>query len=123
MKELICIVCPKGCHLKVDESNGFAVTGNSCEKGPAYAVKELTNPTRVVTSTVRIQGGEIPRLPVKTDGDIPKEKMFEAMRLLDPILLQAPVKVGDVVLADIWGTGVNFVATRSLLCQHYSNLI
>ncbi|MDL2324978.1 DUF1667 domain-containing protein [Ruminococcaceae bacterium OttesenSCG-928-A16] len=114
MKELICIVCPKGCHLKIDEENGFAVTGNACEKGPVYAVKELTNPTRVVTSTVRIQGAEIPRMPVKTDGDIPKDKIFAAMQLLNGVTLQAPVRVGTVIVPNILGTGKNFVATRSL---------
>ena len=65
MTELICIVCPKGCHLKVDEENGYAVTGNSCERGAAYGKKELVNPTRVVTSTVRIEGAALRRLPVR----------------------------------------------------------
>lgn len=113
MKELICIVCPKGCHLKVDEENGYAVTGNACARGEVYGKKELTNPTRVITSTVRIVGAEIARLPVKTNTDIPKGKIFEAMRLLDSITLQAPVKAGDMV-AEIPGTGAAFVATRSL---------
>ena len=57
MTELICIVCPKGCHLKVDEENGYRVTGNSCKRGEEYGKKELTNPTRVITSTVRVTGG------------------------------------------------------------------
>lgn len=115
MTELICIVCPKGCHLKVDEENGYAVTGNSCEKGAAYGKKELTNPTRVVTSTVRVEDGEKRRVSVKTNRDIPKGKILEAVALLDTVCLTAPVHIGDVVLEDILGTGADFVATGTVL--------
>ena len=114
MAELICIVCPKGCHLKVDEENGYAVTGNSCEKGAAYGKKELTNPTRVVTSTVRVEGGEKRRVSVKTNRDIPKENMLEAVVLLDHVTLTAPVHIGDMVLENILNTGANFVATGTV---------
>ena len=114
MKELICIVCPKGCHLKVDEENGYQVTGFSCQRGEEYGRQELLHPTRVLTSTVRITGGLHARLPVKTNGVIPKEKMMQAVRLLDDICVQAPVKAGQVILPDILGTGVSFIATRSL---------
>lgn len=78
MTDLICIVCPKGCHLHVDEENGYAVTGNSCPRGADYGKKELVNPTRVITSTVKITGGIHHRLPVKTDRDIPKAMIPEA---------------------------------------------
>lgn len=114
MKELICIVCPKGCHLKVDEQNGYAVTGNACPRGAEYGKKELQNPTRTLTSTVRVQGAALSRLPVKTDKEIPKAMVQKAVRLLDGVTVNAPVKVGDVVLKDILGTGAAFVATRSL---------
>lgn len=114
MKELICIVCPKGCHLKVDEQNGYAVTGNACPRGAEYGKKELQNPTRTLTSTVRVQGAALSRLPVKTDQEIPKAMVQKAVRLLDGVTVNAPVKVGDVVLKDILGTGAAFVATRSL---------
>ena len=114
MKELICIVCPKGCHLKIYPEDGYRVTGNQCAKGEEYGKKELINPTRVVTSTVKIEGAEIARLPVKTSGDIPKASVMQAMELLNGILVKAPVQVGDIIVPDIAGTGVNFVATRSL---------
>lgn len=114
MTELICIVCPKGCHLKVDEENGYAVTGNGCPRGAAYGHKELTNPTRVITSTVRVEGGTLRRASVKTSSDIPKGKIFEAMHLLDGVVLQAPVAIGDVVVKDILGLGVDFVATKNV---------
>ena len=114
MKELICIVCPKGCHLKVDEENGYAVTGNSCPRGAEYGKKELVAPTRVITSTVRVTGGLYPRCPVKTDAPIPKELIFRAMALLDGVELTAPVRVGQVVVENVLGTGVNFVSARNL---------
>ncbi len=114
MTELICIGCPRGCHLTVWEENDFAVKGAGCEKGLAYGLEELQNPTRILTSTVRIIKAEIPRLPVKTDAPLPKHLMREAMALLDEICLTAPVKRGQMVANNVLGTGVNFVATRSL---------
>lgn len=114
MTELICIVCPKGCHLHVDEQNSYTVTGNSCEKGAAYGKKELLNPTRVVTSTVKIHGSACRRLPVKTDSDISKAMVFKAMRLLDDVDVAAPVAIGDIIVKNILGTGVNFVATKNI---------
>lgn len=114
MKELICIVCPKGCHLKVDEDNGCAVTGNGCQRGADYGKIELTNPTRVITSTVRCTGGSYPRCPVKTDRPIPKSLIFEAMAALNGVTLTAPVTVGQAVVENVCGTGASFVATRDL---------
>ena len=117
MKELICIVCPKGCHLKVDEENNYAVTGNGCPRGAEYGKIELTNPTRVVTSTVRCTGGAYPRCPVKTDRAVPKGTVFQIMEALEGVTLAAPVRVGQVVLEDVCGTGANIVASRSLFLE------
>ena len=114
MKELICIVCPKGCHLTVDEENGYAVSGNNCPRGEEYGKNEVIAPKRTITSTVKVSGGLYPRLPVKTDKPIPKELIFEAMKLLDAVELTAPVKVGDVVIENGLGTGANFVAARHM---------
>lgn len=114
MRELICIVCPKGCHLAVDEANGFSVTGNDCEKGEKYGFDECTNPVRVVTGTVRILGGTHPMCPVKTDGVIPKNLVMEAAKALDKVQIASPIKTGDTVLENVCGTGVNFVATRDM---------
>lgn len=113
MAEIICITCPKGCHLQVDETT-LAVTGNACPRGAEYGRNELTHPVRVVTSTVRIKGASIDRCPVKTKGSVPKETMFRIMAALDSVCLTAPVTCGDIVLPDVCGTGVDVVATRSL---------
>lgn len=114
MKELICITCPKGCHLKVDEENGYTVTGNSCPRGEEYGRAELIHPTRVVTSTVRCTGGSRPRCPVKTNRPIPKGQMFEVMAALDGVTLTAPVAIGQVVIQDVCGTGADIVATKAI---------
>ena len=114
MKNLVCIMCPKGCHLSVDEEDGFKVTGNSCPRGAEYGKKEVTNPTRVVTSTAKISGAFYSRCPVKTDRDISKPLISKAMELLNGVILQAPVRRGDIVIANILETGANFVVTKDM---------
>lgn len=116
IRELICIGCPMGCALKVETERGEAlsVAGNICKRGDAYARKEVTHPTRIVTSSVYVEGGEIPMVSVKTRKDIPKEKMMDIMKCLENIKVQAPVKIGDVVLADAAGTGVDVIATKEI---------
>lgn len=117
MKELICIVCPKGCRLRVDENDGYKVTGNTCPRGEEYGKIELTNPTRTITSTVAVRGAAHPRCPVKTTRPIPKGLIFEAMQTLDGLELTAPVALGQVAVANVCGTGVDFVTTRALEAQ------
>lgn len=114
MTELICIVCPKGCHLLVDEENGYEVEGEGCKRGVDYGKKELINPTRVLTSTVKITGAREARLPVKTDSDIPKGQIKNAMALLSGVSVHAPVELGDVIVPNILGLSVNFVATKTI---------
>ena len=114
MKNLICIVCPRGCRLKVDEEHDYAVTGNGCPRGAEYGRIELTNPTRVVTSTVRCAGGVHPRCPVKTDRPIPKALVRAAAAALDGVTLTAPAELGQVVLSDVCGTRASFITTRAI---------
>lgn len=114
MTDLICIVCPKGCHLKVDEENGYKVTGNGCPRGAAYGEKELVNPTRVITSTVRVEAKTARRVPVKTASDIPKGKIYDIMKELDKVTMKAPVAIGDVVIHNVLGLGVDVVACKKV---------
>lgn len=114
MTELTCIVCPKGCRLKVDEENGFAVTGASCQRGIAYGKKELTAPTRTVTSTVAIEDALHSRLPVKTSQEIDRALVKEAVAVLKTVRVKAPVKTGDVIFENVLGTGADFIATKTM---------
>lgn len=112
-KELICICCPRGCHLVVNTDTN-SVTGNFCPRGAKYGLQEVTNPTRVLTSTVRIEGANLPMCPVKSKDPIPKGKIFEAMEEINEIRLVAPVHIGDVVKANLAGTGVDLISTRDM---------
>ena len=113
---LICIGCPLGCPLTVEmEGNEVkSVAGNTCPRGDAYARKELINPTRIVTSTVRVNGGRLAMVSVKTESDIPKGKIFDCVKALRDVEVQAPVKIGDVIVENVAGTGVNVIATKNV---------
>ncbi len=113
---LICIGCPLGCPLTVEmEGNEVkSVSGNTCPRGDAYARKELTNPTRIVTSTVRVAGGRLAMVSVKTQSDIPKGKIFDCVKALKDVEVTAPVKIGDVIVENVAGTGVNVIATKNV---------
>lgn len=114
-RELTCIGCPLGCAVAVEiEENGQIanVTGNTCKRGDDYARKEVSNPTRIVTSTVRVEGGTSDMVSVKTKTDIPKNKIFACMEGLKGICVKAPVHIGDIIVENIAGTGVDVVATK-----------
>ena len=114
-RELTCISCPMGCQMTVlmdDES--IRVTGNTCKRGEVYARKEVTNPRRVVTSTVKVNGGEFARVSVKTEKDVAKDKIFDCMKEILKAETTAPVKIGDIVITNCAGTGVTVVATREV---------
>ncbi len=115
---MICILCPIGCHLSVaqkeDAPNEYIVTGNQCPKGESYGIKELTNPTRVLTTTVKIKNAALDRLPVRTAQDIPKNKIRECMRVLNEIEVEGPVQIGMIIVENILGTGIDVVASRSM---------
>ena len=115
-KNLICINCPMGCALTVEmeEDKVVSVSGNTCNRGEAYARKEMTDPTRIVTSTVRVVGGKSDMVSVKTKEDIPKGKIFECIKELKNVQVQAPIHIGDVVLTDAAGTGIDVVATKKI---------
>ncbi len=105
-----------GCALTIEmEGNEVvSISGNTCPRGEAYGRKEVTNPTRIVTSTVRVTGGAADMVSVKTKQDIPKEKIFDCVKALRDVEVQAPVHVGDVIVSDVAGTGVDIVATRNV---------
>lgn len=115
-RELICIGCPMGCPIVVEMEDGkvLSVTGNTCPRGESYARKEVTNPTRIVTTTVRVDGGKVPMINVKTEQDIPKDKIFECIAELRGVTMKAPVHIGDIILENVADTGVNIVAAGNV---------
>lgn len=118
-KTLTCICCPMGCQITVetDESEIINITGNTCKRGDTYARREITSPSRTVTSTVRVTGGAIPAVSVKTRSDIPKNKIFECIRCLKDVSVKAPVHIGEVILSNAAGTGVDIIATKNVETQ------
>lgn len=113
-RELTCIGCPMGCELTVEVENGVAVsvTGNTCKIGENYAKNEISAPVRTVTTTMLSESGR--PVPVKTAGQIPKEKIFEVTAAVKAARAKLPVKVGDILLADVSGTGIDIIATKSV---------
>lgn len=112
MKEFTCIICPRGCRLSVDDN--MNVTGNSCPRGKQYAISELTNPVRTITSSVRVNNREDLLVSVKTSGPIPKGKIFEVMEEINKLSVAAPTRIGDVVKSNILGLGVDILITKNI---------
>ncbi|MDW7738788.1 MAG: DUF1667 domain-containing protein [Bacillota bacterium] len=117
-KEMICILCPLGCKMQVkekaDKEGELSVRGQQCKLGKEYAYDEFYNPTRILTSTVVIHNASLPRLPVKTDKPIPKDLIFPAVEEIARVEMEAPVKMGDIIIENLLNTGINVIATRSL---------
>ena len=115
-RKLTCIRCPRGCTVTVtlaDDGTITSVTGNSCMRGDKYARDEVTHPVRVVTTTVPVVRSATEKMvSVKTAGDVPKGRVFDVVRALTDVTATAPVHIGDVILADVAGTGIDIVATK-----------
>ncbi len=117
IRELTCISCPLGCALRVEvDENGKAVSvsGNTCKRGEEYGRREVTAPVRTVTSTVKVEGGSAPVVPVRTRGDIPKGKIFDCMDEIRLARVKAPAKIGDTVIKNVAGTGVDVIVTQEV---------
>lgn len=118
---LTCIICPMGCSMEVEvETNAsgqkkvLSVKDNGCKRGEQYAAKEVQNPTRTLTTTMKVEGGELPLVPVKTAGEVPKASLLQCMEVVRRASCKAPVKRGDVLMYDLLGTGVNVVACADI---------
>ena len=111
-KEFVCIVCPRGCQLSIDEN--MNVTGNFCPRGKAYAISEVTNPTRMITSSIRVINRDDLLVSVKTSNPVPKGMIFEVMKEIDKASVEAPTKIGDIAIENILGLGVNVLITKEI---------
>lgn len=113
---MICVNCPVGCDIKVTVREGevTGVEGNACPRALEFAKKEIADPQRVFATTVRVEGGKLPVCPVRSRGPVPKNRVFDISREVARISVQAPVEIGQVIVPDVCGTGVDIVASRSL---------
>lgn len=119
VKKMTCINCPMGCSLEVTINNEeIQVSGNKCKKGVEYGNSEIRDPRRIVTSTIRVLEGDRPLVSVKTDREIPKKLIFEAMKIINQCNAHAPVRINDILIENILGTGVNIVATSNVNSAH-----
>lgn len=111
-RELTCIICPMGCMMTAEIKDGkvVGVTGNTCPRGKIYATNECTNPTRTITTTVRCKSGEL--LPVKTSSPVPKDKIKEAMKIINKLSPVLPISIGDVIIEDVFKSKI--VAAKNL---------
>ena len=116
VRNLTCINCPLGCSIEVtmEGSEILSITGNTCPRGETYARNEVTDPKRVVTSSVYVVNGERAVVSVKTEEAIPKNKIFDCVKAMRELKLEAPVAIGDVVTDNIAGTGIKLVATANV---------
>lgn len=114
MTNLVCIGCPRGCHLEVDENNDYTVNGNFCLRGAEYGKQELTDPKRVLTTSVKIENAMYQSLPVKSNKGLPKAKLIDAAKSLKDIKVKSPVKIGDVIVENILNTGVDIVSCKNM---------
>lgn len=115
MRKIVCIVCPNGCILEIEKTGDtLRIKGNKCARGKSFAITELTAPMRTLTSTVKTVYEEVPRLSVRTDGEIPKEKIFEAMKEINAVEIDRLVHTGDILILNIADTRINLIATSDL---------
>ena len=112
-KELTCIVCPRGCRLKIDDD--LNVTGNTCPRGAIYAKEEMTCPKRMITSIMRVKNREYTMASVKTSVSVPKDKIFDILKEIEKVSLMAPCHIGDIAIKDVLGTGSDIVVTKEIL--------
>jgi len=116
-KTMICIGCPLGCPLTVDYNQKIVqkISGNRCSLGSQYAEKELFNPERTLTTTVKVKNGHLPLVSVKTNTPIPKKCIYDAMNLLAKIEVEAPIKIGDIIIQNLFDTSASIVATKNII--------
>ena len=118
MKQFVCIGCPRGCRLTIDEKDGeYIVTGNTCPRGKEFAISEMTAPKRTICSTVKTAFSDVPVLPVRVSDDIPRQKIFGVMREINAATLKERIGRGDAVIKNVLGLGVDVIATSDLLKQ------
>ncbi len=114
-KDIRCIICPTGCLVHVERVNGeLIIEGYSCKRGEVYAREEFVSPKRILTTTMRVESGFLPLIPVRSDKPLPKERLQEALKQIAITKIKAPIKMGDILLKDVLGLNANIIASRDL---------
>jgi len=117
-KEIRCIVCPTGCLVHVENINGeLIIEGHSCKRGEVYARDEFIAPKRILTTTIRVENGFLPLIPVRSDKPIPKDKLRDALKEIAQIVGITPIKMGDILIENVLGLEINIIASRDLNTQ------
>lgn len=116
IKNITCVACPKGCNIRIEYEGDkiIEISGNTCPQGAEYAQNEIIAPSRILPTTVIVEGGILPLVPVKTSKPVPLNIIFNCMEKVGQIRVKAPVKLGDVILKNIFNTGADLVATRDI---------
>lgn len=114
-RDLICVACPLGCPITVEYEGTevFSVTGNTCKRGDTYARTEVVNPTRSLATSVKVNGGVHPVVPVRSSQPVPKSMMFDCMKVINAASVDAPVRIGQVIIPNILDTGADIIATNN----------
>lgn len=115
MENVTCILCPNGCSLTIEKvGKEYEVQGNKCPKGREFAISEIEDPRRSICSTIKTTFKKVPRLPVKTNGEVSLQDIFNVMTEINSKFIDKPVHVGEIVIENVAGTGVNVIATSDL---------
>jgi len=114
-KDIRCIICPTGCLVHIENVSGeLIIEGHSCKRGEEYAREEFIAPKRILTTTIRVENGFLPLVPVRSDKPIPKEKLEETLKQIAKTIIKAPIKMGDILLKKVLGLDINIIASRDL---------
>ena len=115
-KDIRCIICPTGCLVHVENVNGeLIIEGHSCKRGEEYGREEFISPKRTLTTTMRVENGFLPLIPVRSEKPIPKDKLEETLKEIAKTITQAPIKMGDILLENVLGLYINIIASRDLI--------
>ena len=119
-REIVCIVCPNGCRIQCEQTkSGYRFTGQKCKRGESYAAAELTHPMRSLTTSVKTAFSDSPVVSVRTDGEVEKNKLSELTAALGKVVVTDRLQIGDIVVKDICGTGVNIICTSDRLVHTF----
>ena len=115
-KDIRCIICPTGCLVHVENVNGeLIIEGHSCKRGDEYAREEFIAPKRILTTTMQVENGFLPLIPVRSDKPMPKEKLSDTLKEIAQTVIKAPIKMGDILIENVLGLEINIIASRDLI--------